>query len=136
MDPAESIKIYKNKDCAVCDDGREDVEDGEDVEEGEEGGNISSFSCYNPYFSHKSSRIGKTFVKPYTLFYIQKVNKTEKFHSTWSLIFFGGETNVSAPVEKDSLSISAADIREGLQCQQFLVAEHLNQLMEAVTSLG
>ena len=64
MDPAESIKIYKNKDCAVCDDGREDVE------EGEEGGNISSFSCYNPYFSHKSSRIGKTFVKPYTLFYI------------------------------------------------------------------
>ena len=70
MDPAESIKIYKNIDCAVCDDGREDVEDVVDGEEGEEGGNISSFSCYNPYFSHKSSQIGKTFVKPYTLFYI------------------------------------------------------------------
>ena len=55
MDPAESIKIYKNKDCAVCDDGREDVEDGEDVEEGEEGGNISSFSCYNPFLRRKSA---------------------------------------------------------------------------------
>ena len=41
------IKVYKNKDCAMC----------EEEGEGSEG---ASFSCFNPYFSHKSSLGGKT----------------------------------------------------------------------------
>ena len=50
MDPEEKIKVYKNKDCAMCD----------DEEEGSEGNQGASFSCFNPYFSHKSSLRGKT----------------------------------------------------------------------------
>ena len=50
------IKVYKNKDCAMCDVGEE--EEGE--EEGSEGNQGASFSCFNPYFSHKSSLRGKT----------------------------------------------------------------------------
>ena len=50
----ENFKVYKNQHCAVCD----EAEGG-----GGETGNSSGFSCYNPYFSHKSSQTGNTFVK-------------------------------------------------------------------------
>ena len=50
VDSEEKIKVYKNKDCAMCD----------DEEEGSGGNQGASFRCFNPYFSHKSSLRGKT----------------------------------------------------------------------------